>query len=123
MDYEPPGRVQRFGGRRFPRWVIRDGRGRYWAGDRRWSDWPGEAVLFCRRIDATAARDRHCLGEDKADTFTAKVTVTVHARRWSKRELARHLEKHRRLCIGGPRGKGGLLLEIMPDTLKKVKEP
>ena len=48
------------------------------------------------------------------------VVVTVHARRWSAEELARHLKRHREFFIGGPAGKEGLLLEIVPDTLKKV---
>jgi hypothetical protein len=65
------------------------------------------------------ARNRYCLG-DEADTFTATVVVTVHARRWSAEELARFLKRHRTFAIGGPAGKEGLLLEIVPDTLKKV---
>ena len=56
-----------------------------------------------------------------ADTFTATVVVTVHAGRWSTKELARHLKRHRKFFIGGPAGKEGLLLEIVPDTLRKVE--
>ncbi len=67
------------------------------------------------------ARNRYCLGGDEADTFTATIILTVHARRWSKKELARHLKRHKKFCIGGPAGKEGVLLEIVPDTLKKVK--
>ena len=48
------------------------------------------------------------------------VVLTVHARRWSAEELARHLKRHREFFIGGPAGKEGILLEIVPDTLKKV---
>ncbi len=123
MDYMPPGYIQRIGDERFPRWVIRDVLGQWWAGEgRRWREKPSEAVLFHTEIAATEERNRHCLG-DEADTFTATVTVVVavHARRWSKKQLARHLKRHRKFFIGGPAGREGILLEILPDTLKKVK--
>ena len=119
MDYLPPGYIQRIGDERFPRFVIRDGLGQYFARDR-WSDKPADAVLFYRELDAVKARNCHCLGGDEADTFTVSVVVAVHARRWSAEELARFLERHREFYIGGPAGKEGLLLEIVPDTLKKV---
>lgn len=64
-------------------------------------------------------RNRYCLG-DEADTFSVSVVLAVHAGRWSAEELARHLEQHRKFFIGGPAGKEGLLLEIVPGTLKKV---
>ena len=124
MDYVPPGRVQRFGGRRFPRYVIRDSLGQYWAGEeRRWSDNPSDSVLFCRELDAMLERNRCCLGDGKTDSFKVTVVLVVHGNRWTTKQLARHLKRHRRLAIGGPAGKGGLLLEIMPSTLKKVREP
>ena len=121
MEYLPPGRVVKVvGDERFPRYVIVDGLGQYWARDR-WSNKVGEAVLFYRELDATEARNRHCLGGDEADTFTVMVVLTVHARRWSVQELARHLKRHRQFFIGGPAGKEGLLMELVPDTLKKVE--
>ncbi len=119
MDYLPPGHIQRIGDKRFPRYIIRDGLGQYWARDR-WSDKPGDAVLFHRELDAVKVRNRYCLGDDEADTFTVSVVLAVHARRWSAEELTRHLKRHRKFFIGGPAGKEGLLLEIVPDTLKKV---
>ena len=118
MDYLPPGYIQRIGHERFPRFIIRDGLGQYFARDR-WSDKPGDAVLFYRELDAVKVRNCHCLGTDEADVYTAMVVVTVQARRWSKQELARFLKRHREFHIGGPTGKEGLLLEIVPDTLKK----
>ena len=122
MDYLPPGYIQRTGDERFPRFVIRDGLGQYWAGEeRRWSDKPADAVLFYSEIDAMETRNRHCLGGDVADTFAVTLLVTVHARRWSEKELARHLKRHRKFFLKGPAGKEGLLLEIVPDTLKKVE--
>ena len=122
MDYMPPGRVVKIGDERFPRFVIVESLGQYWAGEKhRWSDKPTDAILFCRESDAIAERNRFCLGGDEADTFTATVVVIAHARRWSRKELARHLRRHRKLFIGGPAGKEGLLLEIVPDTLRKVK--
>ena len=78
------------------------------------------SVLFHRELDALEARNRYCLGGDEADTFTVSVVITVHARRWSAKELARHLKRHRQFFVGGPAGKEGILLEIIPDTLKKV---
>ena len=119
MDYLPPGYIQRIGHERFPRFIIRDGLGQYFARDR-WSDKPGDAVLFYRELDAVKVRNCHCLGDDEADVYTTTVVVTVHARRWSAEELARFLKRHREFYIGGPAGKEGLLLEIVPDTLKKV---
>ena len=119
MDYMPPGRVVKVGDERFPRYVIRDGLGQYWARDH-WSDEPADAALFHREIDATQVRNRHCLGGDEADTFTVTVAVTVHARRWSAEELAAFLKRHRRFFASGPAGKEGLLLEIVPSSLKRI---
>jgi hypothetical protein len=122
MDYLPPGHVVKIGDERFPRFVILDSLGQYWSGEeRRWRGKPSEAVLFHTEIAAIEERNRHCLGGDVADTFTATVVVTVHARRWSKRELARHLRRHRKLFVGGPAGQEGILLEIVCNTLRKVK--
>jgi hypothetical protein len=122
MDYIPPGYIQRTGNERFPRFVIRDGLGQYWAGEeRRWRDKPSDAVLFYSELDATETRNRHCLGGDEADTFAVTLLVTVHARRWSEEELARHLKRHRKFFLKGLAGKEGLLLDIVPDTLKKVE--
>jgi hypothetical protein len=120
MGYLPPGYVQRIGDERFPRFVIRDGLGQYWARDH-WSDKPAEAVLFCHEIDAMKARNRYCLDGDEADVYAATIMVTVHPRRWSAKELVRFLKRHRQFFIGGPAWKEGILLEIVPDTLKKVE--
>ena len=121
MDYMPPTRVVKVGDERFPRFCIRDDLGQWWAGEGRWRGKPCEAVLFHTEIAATEARNRCCLGGDVADTFTVTVVLTVHTRRWSRKELARHLKRHRTFCISGPPGKDGLLLEIMHKTLKKVE--
>jgi hypothetical protein len=121
MDYLPPGRVVRVGDGRFPRWVVKDAENRYWAGEGQWSDEPSEALLFCREIEAAKQKNRHCLGGDDADTFTVRVVVTVHPGRWSEKELARFLSRHREFFRGGPPGKEGLLLEIVPDTLRRAK--
>jgi hypothetical protein len=121
MDYLPPGRVVRVGDSRWSRFKIVDGLGQVWTGEGRWSDKPAKAMLFCRELDAVETRNRYCLGGDTADTFTATVVVTVHARRWSAEELAAHLKRHRRFFTGGPAGKEGVLLEIVPDTLKRVE--
>ena len=84
--------------------TIRPGRTPVLPGDRR--DEAKEPILPGRR---------------PADTFTATVVVTVHPRRWSRKALAAFLKRHREFCIGGPAGKGGLLLEIVPNTLRKTK--
>ena len=120
MDYLPPGRVVRVGDRRWRRFVIRDCLDRFWAGQGRWSDNPSGRSWFCREIDATKQRSRYCLG-DTADTFTATVVVTVHPKCWSRKALVAFLKRHREFCIGGPAGMKGLLLEIVPDTLRKTK--
>jgi hypothetical protein len=122
MDYLPPGYIVQVGNPQFPRYGIRDGTAQWWAGEeRRWSDKSSDAVLFCSEIDAMEERNRCCLGGDVADTFSATIVVTVHARRWSAKELARHLGRHRKFFIGGPAGKEGILLEIVCDTLRKVE--
>ena len=84
-------------------------------------DKAADAVLFCSEIDATETRNRCALSGDVADTFAVTVLVTVHARRWSDKELACFLKRHRQFFIGGPAGKEGLLLEIVPDTLKRIE--
>lgn len=122
MDYLPPGRVVKIGDERFPRFVIRDGLGQFWSGEeRRWSDEPSAAVLFHRELDAMETRNRFCLGGDQADSFSATIVVTVHARRWSAEELARFLKRHNKFFRKGPARKEGILLEILPDSLKKVE--
>jgi hypothetical protein len=122
MDYMPPGRVVKVGDERFPRWVIMDCLAQYWAGEeRRWRDKPSEAMLFHTESAAVEERNCHCLGGDVADTFAVTLLVTVHARRWSEEDLARHLKRHRKFFIGGPAGKEGLLAEIVPDTLKRIE--
>ena len=78
-------------------------------------------LLFCGEIDAAKQKNRYCLGDDNADTFTATIVVTAHPGRWSKKQLASFLGRHREFFIGGPPGKDGLLLEIVPDTLRKTK--
>ena len=122
MDYMPPGRVVKVCDPRWNRWVIMDCLAQYWAGsERRWSDKPSDSVLFCSEIDATEERNRHCLGGDVADTFAVTLLVTVHARHWSEEELAHHLKRHGKFFLRGAAGKEGMLLEIVPDTLKKVE--
>ncbi len=120
MDYLPPGYIVKVSNRRWRRWVIKDGLGQFLAAENRWTDNPSKAVLFCRELDAVKTKNRHCLG-DTADTFTATVVVAVRPGRWSTGELARFLARHRQFCRGGPPGKEGLLLEIVPDTVRKVK--
>ena len=119
LDYMPPGRVQKIGDARFPRFIIRDALGQYFARDR-WSNKPGDAVLFYRELDAIAERNRHCLG-DASDTFTVTVSIVTHAGCWAPVELAAFLTRHRQFFLGGPAGKEGLLLEIVPDTLELVE--
>ena len=111
MDYKPPGRVHNGSAEEAvsPAGSSVTGRGRYWAG-------AGTLERLARRsqflflppeVDAMEARNRRCLGGDVADTFSVMVVVAVGGGRWSKRELARHLEKHRRFCIGGKAGRRG----------------
>jgi hypothetical protein len=121
MDYLPPGRIVTVGDHRWKRFVIRDCLDQFWAGAGRWSEEPSGALLFCREIDAAKQKNRYCLGDDDTDTFTVRVVVTAHPGRWSKKQLASFLGRHREFFIGGPPGKQGLLLEIVPDTLRKAK--
>jgi hypothetical protein len=97
-----------------------DGLSQYFAGNGRWSDNPSDAVLFYRELDALAERNRHCLG-DVGDTFTVTVSIVTHAGRWSVKDLATFLKRHRRFCTGGLAGREGILLEVLPDSLKKVE--
>ena len=120
MDYLPPGRVVRVGDRRWRRWVIRDCLDRFWAGEGRWSEESSKALLFCRELDATTQKSQYCLG-DTADTFTATVVVTARPKCWSRKALVAFMKRHREFCIGGPAGMEGLLLEIVPDTLRRAK--
>jgi len=121
MDYEPLGRVVRVCESRWDRFVIRDGRGLFWAGKNRWSRKAAEAALFYTEVDAIEERNRCCLGGDTADTFTVTAVVSAHADRWSTEDLAVYLKRHRKLAIAGHGGRKGLLLEALPDTLKKVE--
>ena len=82
---------------------------------------PSEAVLFHTEVAAMEERNRFCLGGDVAETYAVSVLVTVHPGRWSDEELARFLKRHREFCSGRPRRERGILLEILPDTLRKVK--
>lgn len=121
MDFMPDGFIEKTDNERY---VIRDGVGQWWAGkERRWRATPSEAILFDAEMAALEERNRYCLG-DEADAlrFEIVAVLTVYARCWSLTELARHLEQHRKLYISGPPGKEGVLLELLPDTLKKVEQ-
>ncbi len=121
MKHMPPVRVRRIGDPRWHRYVIRDSEGRYWAGGTKWTRKRAGATLFASRIAAIAAQNRCCLDGDAAETFVAKVVMSVHAGRWSAEELVAHLQRHKQFCVGGPAGKGGILLEIVPEETKKVE--
>jgi hypothetical protein len=121
MEYFPPGRVVKVGDRRWRRYLITDSLGQYWAGEDHWTDEPARAALFCRRVDALAVCNHHCLGGCQVDTFKVTVVLTATAGHWSHTELMRRLKRHRLFAVGGPPGKDGILLEILPGTLKKVK--
>ncbi len=120
MDYMPPGRVVKIGDERFARYTIVDCIGQYWARDH-WSNKPADAVLFYREVEAVEARNRHCLGGDEPEVFRATILLTVHPGRWLAKQLVRFLKRHRQFFIGGPSDKEGILMEIIPDTLKKVE--
>jgi len=121
MDYLPPGRVVRVCDSRWSRFIIRDGRGLFWAGKNRWSGKAAEAVLFYTEVDAIEERNRCCLGGDVAETFVATIVVTAHAACWTVEELVAWLKRHRKFCIAGYGGRKGLLLEILPHTLRRVE--
>lgn len=56
MDFLPPGFVVRVGDPRWRRWAIQNGTAQWWCGqERRWSDDPAKAMLFCREMDAIEA--------------------------------------------------------------------
>jgi hypothetical protein len=122
MDFMPPGYIVRVGDERFPRYAIRDGVGQWWAGEeRRWRPNPSEAVLF--HVEATAAeeRARHCLGDDPVGAFSVMVMVSCAPRRWSMKQVLRFLRRHWRFFTCTPDGKRGLLLEVVPDRLRKIE--
>ena len=121
MEYLPPGRVERVGDSRWRRWLITDGLGQYLTTGNRWTNDPAKAALFCRQTDALAVCNRHCLGGYQADTYQVSVILTVTAGHYSRKEVLRRLKRHRLFAASGPRGKDGLLLEILPKTLKKVE--
>lgn len=121
MDFMPDGYVEQIGDEKY---VIRDGVGQWWAGiERRWRAKPSEAILFDTEMEALEERNRYCLG-DEADALQVEIVavLTVYARCWSLTALAHHLEQHRKFYISGPPGKEGVLLELLPDTLKKVEK-
>ncbi len=120
MDFMPDGFIERTDNEKY---VIRDGVGQWWAGkERRWRGKASEAMLFDTEMEAMEERNRYCLG-DEADVlrFEIVAVLTVYARRWSLTQLVSHLEQHRKLYISGPPGKEGVLLELLPDTLKMVE--
>ena len=121
MDYMPPGRVVKVCDPRWPRYRITDSLGQFLTTGKHWTDDPAKAALFCRELDALAVCNHHGLGGYQADTFHVSVVLTVTAGRWTRKELLRRLKRHRLFCASGPSGKDGLLLEILPKTLRKVK--
>ena len=118
MDHMPPAFVKAVGDQ-WPRYVIRDAIAQSWTGSR-WSTNPSEAALFYSEIDAIAARNRIGLSGDEADTFTATIALTVYKDEWTAEELIGYLRRHRKSFLRGPAGKCGILLELVPDGLKKV---
>jgi len=121
MDEMPPSYVEKVGDGAFPRYVIRDRSGRYWARDR-WSDNPSEAVLFCREIEAIEAKNRYCLDGHERDTFVSTAVVCVRASQWTAEELSAWLKQHGRFFLPGPRGNKGMTIAILPSAVKKVND-
>ena len=120
MDFMPPSRVVKVSDPRWSRFVIRDSIGQYWANER-WSDNPSDAVLFHRETDAIEARNRLGFSGDAADTFVTTIVLSTHHGEWTAEELTAYLQRHRRSFMKGPTGKKGILLEIVPDGVKKME--
>lgn len=121
MDHLPPTYIRRIGDFRWHRYIVRDSRGKYWAGGMEWSDNRADATLFASSLAAIAKLNHCCLNGDAAATFTTTVVMSVHAGRWTTDELVAHLQKHKQFCVGGPADKGGILLEIVVEEVKKVE--
>jgi hypothetical protein len=119
-DHLPPVFVRRIGDQ-YPRYLLQDSTDLFWAGDLCWTNHPSCAVLFYSEVDAIEARNRLALGGDAGDTFAATILVTTHVGEWTAEELISYMRKHRKSFLRGPRGKRGILLEIVPDVLKKVE--
>ena len=119
-NFTPPAQVVKVSDPRWSRFIIRDADGRYWA-NARWSSNPSEAVLFHLETNAIEVRNRLGFGGDLADTFTTTVVLSTHHGDWNAEELVAYLQRHRRSFLKGPTGKKGILLEIVPNALKKVE--
>jgi hypothetical protein len=104
------------------RWVLRDAIGQSWTGTG-WTGERSEALLFHSELDAIEARNRLGFRGDAADTFVAHVVLTVHRGKWTAEELRAYLKRHRRSWLRGSGGRLGILLELLPDGLKKVEQP
>ena len=118
-DHLPPVFVRRVGDR-YRRYLLQDSTDLFWTGGG-WTNHPSAAVLFYREVDALATRNRLGLGGDLADSFSATILVTTHRGEWTAEELVSYLQRHRKSFLRGPRGKNGILLEIVPDALRKVE--
>jgi hypothetical protein len=119
MDYTPPVYVQPVGDR-YRRYLLRDTTAQFWTGSG-WTTNPSEAVLFYHEVDALEARNRIGLDGDLADSFTTTILLSTHRGEWTADELNAYLRRHRQSFLKGPKGKSGILLELVPDLLKKVE--
>jgi hypothetical protein len=77
-------------------------------------------MLFHAEASAIEERNRHCLGGDEPTTYAVTVLVRVHPRYWSEKDLARCLKRRKKYFLNTA-GKEGILLEIVPDTLKRIE--
>ena len=121
MDFMPSSRVVRVSDARWSRFLIRDAHGQYFA-QNHWSNSPSDAVLFHREVDAIEARNRLGFTGDAADTFMATIVLTVHQDKWTVEELVAYMKRHRQSSLRGAVGKRGILLEILPDGIRKVEQ-
>ena len=75
---KPPFTVAVVGKKRWPRFFVRDGQGRYWTGDG-WSDEPAHGLLFHIEKEAQeeATAMQNYAGKPRRFTTTAEITVEV----------------------------------------------
>jgi hypothetical protein len=122
VDYLPPGFVQRIGDERFPRFVIRDGLGQFWARDR-WSDEPAEAMVYLRESEAMrTALQLHEIDGAK-DTFKACVIVSVTKNTWKLEELVAFLKRWGRFLVMQNEDTREVHVEIHWDELQEEDRP
>ena len=121
MDFIPPAYLEPVGDPEYRRFVFRDSGGQYFTPSGTWSEYPGEAALYCTMADAVADKMRFVDGEHVRDTYTLRIVVITDKDAWTREELANHLTRFAAVILHRNQERRGVVIETHWDDLHKTE--